>query len=369
MAYKVRFVNYPEHYKRIWNEVTGAINECLSKGDLIARQQLEDFEANLAKFVGSKYALGLNSGTDALLLSLKAASIGKGQEVVTVSHTFVATMMSIVFNSAKPKLIDIADDMEMDASLLASAITRKTRAIIPVHLNGRMTDMRIVNKIAQEHDLVVVEDAAQALGARVGTCNSGATGLTGCFSFYPAKILGCAGDGGAVVTNDERIMREIKLLRDHGFKRDTNELLMYGFNSRLDNIQAAMLDIKLKYLPDWIKRRRAIAAMYENGLKGIAGLKLPPGPDGSGDYFDVYQNYVIRSDKRDQLNAFLKEKGIETLISWPKPNHHHPALGLLKFELPVTENISRTVISLPMYPEMSDEEVGYVVDVLKEFHK
>ena len=369
MAYKVRFVNYPEHYKRIWSEVREAIDECLSKGDLIARKQLDDFEADLAKFVGVKYALGLNSGTDALLLSLKAAGVGKGDEVVTVSHTFVATIMSIVFNSAAPKLVDVADDMEMDISKLDAAITKKTRAIIPVHLNGRMTDMRAINKISKEHDLVVVEDAAQALGARVGKCNSGGTGLTGCFSFYPAKILGCAGDGGALTTNDDEMMRNIKLLRDHGFKRDTNELLMYGFNSRLDNIQAAMLGIKLRYLPDWIKRRRQIAAKYEKGLKKISALKLPPGPDGSGDYFDVYQNYVIRSEKRDKLNAFLKEKGVETILSWPKPNHHHPALGLTKFKLPVTEKISKTVISLPMYPEMFEEEIGYVIDVLKEFHE
>jgi dTDP-4-amino-4,6-dideoxygalactose transaminase len=369
MAYKVRFVNYPEHYRRIWDEVTGAINECLSKGDLIARKQLDDFEADLAKFVGVKYALGLNSGTDALMLSLKAAGIGKKDEVVTVSHTFVATIMSIVFNSATPRLIDVADDMEMDVSKLDAAMSRKTRAIIPVHLNGRMTDMRAVNKIATERDLIVVEDAAQALGAKMGGINSGGTGLTGCFSFYPAKILGCAGDGGALTTNDDKMARDIKLLRDHGFKRDTNELLMYGFNSRLDNIQAAMLGIKLKYLPDWIKRRRQIAAIYEKGLKGISALRLPPGPENSGDYFDVYQNYVIRSDNRDELNAFLKEKGIETLISWPKPNHQHPALGLTKFKLPVTERISQTVISLPMYPEMSDDDAKYVIDVLKEFHE
>jgi len=367
MAYRVRFVNYPEHYKRIWNEVRGAIDECLSKGDLIARKQLDDFEADLAKFVGTKYALGLNSGTDALLLSLKAAGIGKGDEVVTVSHTFVATIMSIVFNNATPKLVDIGEDMEMDVSKLDAAITRKTRAIIPVHLNGRMTDMRAVSKIAKERGLVVVEDAAQALGARVGGLSSGATGLTGCFSFYPAKILGCAGDGGALTTNDDEIARNVKLLRDHGFKRDTNELLMYGFNSRLDNIQAAMLGIKLRYLPDWIRRRRQIAALYKKGLDGVAGLKLPPGPDDSGDFFDVYQNYVIRSERRDELNSFLRENGVETLISWPKPNHHHPNLGLTKFKLPVTEKISQTVISLPMYPEMSDGEVGYVVDVLREF--
>ena len=368
MAYKVRFVNYPEHYKRIWEEVMDEISNCLSKGDLIARQQLDDFEANLAKFVGTKYAVGLNSGTDALLLSLKAAGIGKGDEVITVSHTFVATIMAIVFNHGTPKLIDIGEDMEMEASLLDDAVTRKTKAIIPVHLNGRMTDMRIVNKIAKENELIVIEDAAQALGAKVGNLNSGGSGLTGCFSFYPAKMLGCAGDGGALVTNDEKIMKHVRLLRDHGFKRDTNDLLMYGYNSRLDNIQAAILNVKMKYLPDWIRRRRSIATIYERGLKGSGDLILPPGPS-LGDYFDVYQNYVIRTEKRDKLHAFLKENGIETLISWPKPTHLHKALELTKFKLPMTEKISKTVLSLPMYPELMDEEIRYVIDTVKAFYK
>ena len=369
MGYKVRFVNYPEHYGRIWDEVMSAVSDCLSKGDLIVRQQLEDFEANLAKFVGTKYAIGLNSGTDALLLSLKAAGIGKGDEVITVSHTFVATLMSIVFNGATPKLVDIGEDMEMDVTLLEKAITKKTRAIIPVHLNGRMTEMRVVNKIANEHKLIVVEDAAQALGARVGNLNSGATGLTGCFSFYPAKILGCAGDGGALVTNDDEIARKVKLLRDHGFKRDTNDFLMFGFNSRLDNVQAAILNVKMKYLPNWITRRREIAAIYDDGLKDIDELKLPPGPDAGNDFFDVYQNYVIRSNKRDDLNAFMKKNEIETLISWPKPNHTHPALGLTQFKLPMTETISKTVISLPLYPEISDDDVKYVIETIKRFYE
>lgn len=369
MAYKVRFVNYPEHYRRIWDEVTEAVEGCLSRGDLIARQQLDDFEASLAKFVGSKHAIGLNSGTDALLISLKAAGIKKGDEVVTVSHTFIATIMSIVFNGATPKLLDVGEDMEMDTSLLEKAITKKTRMIIPVHLNGRMTDMRVVNEIAEERDLIVVEDAAQALGARVGRCRSGASGFTGCFSFYPAKILGCAGDGGALVTNDDDAAREMRLLRDHGFKRDTNDFMMYGFNSRLDNIQAAILDIKLRYLPEWIERRRKIARMYEKGLGRIKELKIPPGPDAGDGYFDVFQNYVIRSRKRDKLFAFMKEKGIETLISWPKPNHSHPNLGLSKFKLPATEELSRTVLSLPMFPELGDDEVRYVIDAVREFHE
>ena len=368
MDYRVRFVNYPEHYRRIWDEVTAAINGCLSRGDLIARQQLEDFEANLAKFIGVKHAIGLNSGTDALFLSLKAAGIGAGDEVITVSHTFVATIMSIVFNDATPKLIDVGKDMLMDVSKIEGAITPKTKAIIPVHLNGRMVDMRIVTEIADKHNLRIVEDSAQALGAKVGNHRAGASGLTGCFSFYPAKILGCAGDGGALSTNDEDIARKVRLLRDHGFKRDTNDLVMYGFNSRLDNIQAAILDIKLKRLPQWIERRREIADMYEEGLKDIDGLILPPGTDGKGGYYDVFQNYVIRTEKRDELHQHLKNEGVETLISWPKATHTHKALGLTHFSLPVTEMISKTVLSLPMFPELSDDEVKYVIEKVRSFY-
>ena len=367
MSYRVRFVNYPEHYGRLWNEIMPAITGCLSRGDLIARQQLDDFEANLAKFIGTKHAIGLNSGTDALLLSVKAAGIGKGDEVVTVSHTFVATIMSIVFNGATPILVDVGQDMEMDISKLGGAISKKTKAIIPVHLNGRMVDMRAINKIAKEHGLIVIEDAAQALGAKVGPFNSGASGLTGCFSFYPAKILGCAGDGGALTTNDDDLAKRIRLLRDHGFKRDTNELLMYGFNSRLDNIQAALLDVKLRHLSEWIKRRRDIADAYEGGLRGIPNLTLPPGTDSKDGYFDVYQNYVIRTANRDRLHQFLKEQGIETMISWSKPTHAHPALGLKRFSLPVTEKLSRTVLSLPMFPELADDEIQYVIDKIRDF--
>jgi len=367
MSYKVRFVNYPEHYKRLWDEIMPAITGCLTRGDLIARQQLDDFEANFAKFVGTKQAIGLNSGTDALMISVKAAGIGRGDEVVTVSHTFVATIMSIVFNGATPKLVDVGQDMEMDVSKLEKAITKKTKAIVPVHLNGRMVDMRVVNEIAEERGLVVIEDAAQALGAKVGKYRSGGSGLTGCFSFYPAKVLGCAGDGGAITTNDDELARKVRLLRDHGFKRDTNELLMYGFNSRLDNIQAALLDVKLRHLGEWIKRRREIADMYEEGLSDVPDLILPPGTHDTNGFFDVFQNYVVRTGKRDKLYQYLKEQGIETIISWPKPTHSHPALGLTKFSLPVTEELSRTVLSLPLFPELSEEEVQYVIEKMREF--
>jgi len=247
--YKVPFVNYPEHYRRIWDDVMVAVTESLSKGDLIMRDQLKRFEENIASFVGAKYATGLNSGTDALLLSLKAAGIGPGDEVITVAHTFVATVSVIVQCEAKPVLVDVGEDMNMDADLVKEAITPRTRAIIPVHLNGRMCDMERLGEIASKNDLLMIEDAAQSLGASFDGRKAGSFGLTSCFSFYPAKMLGCAGDGGAVLTNDEEMAEKMRLLRDHGYQRSTGDILCYGYNSRLDNIQAAILDVKLRPPP------------------------------------------------------------------------------------------------------------------------
>jgi dTDP-4-amino-4,6-dideoxygalactose transaminase len=366
--YKVPFVNYPEHYRRIWDEVMKAITEALSNGDLILRDQLRQFEENIASFVGVKYAVGVNSGTDALYLSLKAGGVGPGGEVITVAHTFVATVSVIAQCGAKPILVDIEEDMNMDVEQVEQVITPRTKAIIPVYLNGRMCDMARLTEIATRCDLLIIEDAAQALGATFAEKKAGSFGLTGCFSFYPAKMMGAAGDGGLAVTNDEEIAEEIRLLRDHGYQRTTGDILCYGYNSRLDNIQAAILNLKLKHLPQWIERRRELASQYHQCLSDLPELKLPPPPRSNDLLFDVYQNYVIRAKERDKLVAHLRESGIEILISWPKPMHHHEALGLKHFHLPKTEQISNEVLSLPMYPELSDEQVEYVTDVVNKFY-
>ena len=366
--YKVPFVNYPEHYRRIWDEIVEVIEGALSKGDLILRDQLRQFEENIASFVGVKYGVGVNSGTDALFLSLKAAGVGPGDEVITVAHTFVATVSVIIQCEAKPILVDVGDDMNMDMKQVEEAITPKTKAIIPVYLNGRMCDMERLMAIANEHNLLVIEDAAQALGASFDGKGAGSFGLTGCFSFYPAKMLGAAGDGGAVVTNDEEIAEKIRLLRDHGYQRSTGDLLCYGYNSRLDNVQAAILDVKLRHLPEWIERRRNIVSLYHQGLSDLQELKIPPPPRSDNRFFDVYQNYVIRAKERNRLTAHLDESGIEILISWPKPMHHHDALGLRHFHLPKTEQISNEVLSLPMYPELGDEQVDIVIEAIHKFY-
>jgi aminotransferase EvaB len=228
--------------------------------------------------------------------------------------------------------------------------------------------MEIVMKTAARHNLVVIEDSAQALGATFNGGKAGGFGLTGCFSFYPAKVLGTAGDGGMVATNDGDIAAKIRSMRDNGRVAGTDEVTCYGFNSRLDNLHAAILNVKLKYLPQWIQRRREIAAIYHRGLEDIPQLRLPPPPQTEGPYFDVFQNYVIRTGRRDELARHLEDNGVEILISWPIPMNHQKALKLGQFKLPETEAISREVLSLPMYPELDDGSVEYVIKAIHDFY-
>ena len=368
MKYKVPFVGYKLQYQNLKNEIDEAIKRVLSQGDLILREDVENFEKKLADFVGTEYAVALNSGTDALFLSLKATGIGKGDEVITVSHSFIASIAAIVQSGATPILVEVEEDFLMDMDKVEEAITPKTKAIIPVHLNGRACDMEKLMAISERHNLIVIEDAAQALGAKFNEKKVGSFGLTGCFSFYPAKVLGCFGDGGAITTNSLEIAEKIRLLRDHGQKTKT-EIICYGWNSRLDNLQAAMLNVKLKYLPEWIKRRREIAKIYNEGLAEIQKIKLSPSPDSNSEHFDVFQNYVLRAEKRDKLFKYLKENGVETLIKDPVPNHWQKGLGLFHFKLPYTEQLAKEVISLPMYPELTEEQVKYTINSIRNFYK
>ncbi len=370
MTYKVPFVDYPLQYQRLEGELMAMFKDVLfTRADFILRGDLERFEHNIASFVGVKHAIGVASGTDALNLSLLAAGLHPGDEVITVAHTFVATVAAIIHCDATPILVDVGDDHNMNIDLVEKAISPRTRAIIPVHLNGRICDMGRLMSIASRHNLLVIEDAAQALGATFDGQQAGSFGLTGCFSFFPAKILGTAGDGGLITTNDDEVADKMRLLRDNGQRRSTGDILYYGFNSRLDNLQAAILDLKLKYLPQWIERRRELAGIYHQGLSDIPALKLPPAPQTNGHYFDVFQNYVIQTRDRDRLVRHLKDSGIEVLISWPKPMHYHKALGLTHFRLPETEQISREVISLPMNTELNNEQAEYIIESVRKFFK
>jgi dTDP-4-amino-4,6-dideoxygalactose transaminase len=353
------------HYQSLKREIDAAIGNCLSQGDLVNRQQLQAFEKHLASFVGVKYAVGLNSGYHALEFSLRAAGIGHGDEVITAGHTFLATVSAIVNCGATPVLVDVGDDYNLDPDGLAAAIGSRTRAVIPVHLNGRMCEMDRIMDIANHHGLVVIEDSCQALGAHHRGKKAGSIGLTGCWSFYPFKVLGGFGDGGAITTNDLEVARVATLLRYNGEDRQTGEYHYHGYTALLDNVQAAVLDVKLRHLPKWIAHRRKIAGLYNDGLQGLGGLRLPPF-DGDG-YFDIFQNYVIVSKSRDSLRAHLETDGIETLVSWPKPLWEHLDLGLKNPHLHNTERICREVLSLPMSAETTLEQVDYTVRSIREY--
>jgi dTDP-4-amino-4,6-dideoxygalactose transaminase len=367
LSYRVPFVDPREHYRRLKSEIDFAVTDTLSNGDLVLRQQLRDFETHLAEYIGVKYAVGVNSCYHALFFSLVAAGIGPGDEVITVAHTFPATVSAIIHTGADPVLIDVAEDYNMNPDHIERAITPRTKAILPVHLNGRACNMDRIMAAAQRHELVVIEDAAQAIGASFEGKKVGSFGLAGCFSFYPFKALGGLGDGGAVTTNDPHAARVATLLRFNGEDRQTHEFHYHGYTALLDNVQAAVLDVKLRHLPKWIEHRRFIASLYRDDLVGFGDLRLPH--FSHVHHFDSYQNYVIRTKWRDQLHEYLTSRGIETLIHWRKPMWEHQGLKLKKPTLGETEGICREVISLPMSAETTPEQVRTVVEAIQNFYE
>jgi len=351
---KIPFVNFGLQYKKIKPEIDKTIDDVLSRGDLILRKDVEEFEEKLAKYIGIQYAIGVNSGTDALLFSLLTTNIHQGDEVLVPAHTFFATIEAVIHcRRATPVLVDVGADLLMDLEDAERKITSNTKAIIPVHLAGNMVDMYKVMKLAAKYNLVVIEDACQALGAKQDK-KAGSYGLTGCFSFYPAKILGAYGDAGAVVTNDPLTWMKIRLLRNHGGKPNN---LFVGHNSRLDNLQAAILNTKFNHLDDWLVRRANIALSYNTNLKGIGDLVLPEMKEGR-----VWQDYIIRTNARDALFKFLQEKGIETIINrYPFPS---------EFQMPeYTQYIGKTSLRLPIAPELTDAQIKYVITQIQNFYE
>lgn len=366
LEYRVRFVEPVKVYKMIKDEIDSAYFDVMSNGDLIDRAQLRSFEENLAAFTGTKYAVGLNSGYDALHISLRAASIGPGDEVIVPAHTFVATCSAVVNVGATPVLVDVGKDFNVDCDKIEEAITRRTRGIIPVHLSGYMADMVGIMEIADRHNLVVIEDACQSLGSNMLGRRAGAWGLTGCWSFYPFKILGGYGDGGAITTDDADVALFATRMRYNGEDRDTGEYHGHGFTCLLDNMQAAFLDVKLRYLPQWIVRRREIAERYRQRLSDLPDLLLPHYNDPRRDH--VYQNYTVRSKQGNEFSEYLKTNGIEVLTQFRKPYYRHEALRLEDRGFPETEAISREVCSLPMNVEIEDHEIDYVIKVVRSFY-
>ena len=367
MAYRVPFVDPAKNYGMIKDEIDAAYREVMSKGDLVMRGQLSSFEKNFADFVGTRYAVGLNSGYHALLLSLIIAGVKRGDEVIVPAHTFVATASAVVNAGGTPVLVDVGPDYNIDVGKIEEAITGNTKVIIPVHLNGRMSRMDTILGLAERYGLYVIEDACQALGAGFDGMRAGSVGLTGCWSFYPFKMLGGYGDGGAITTNDPETARKAALMRYNGEDRETGEYHYHGITCLLDNLQAAFLDVKLRHIPEWIEKRREIAEKYRKGLREIDGITLPHFEDER--YYDVYQNYVVRTGRREELVTYLENKGVEVLVHWRKPYYRHEALGLDGGDFPETESISNEVLSLPMNVEIDNGQIEHVIRCVRDFFK
>ena len=367
MTVKVPFFNYPHVFTSQEEELMSVIRDVGRRGAFIMQKDLADFEVNLTTYTGAKYVVGVANATDAIQLGLMAGGIESDDEVIFCSHTMVATASAIHFAGAVPVPVEAGPDHLMDPGAIEAAITPKTKAIMPTQLNGRTADMDAIQAIADKHGLMLFEDAAQALGSKFkGKC-AGTFGVASCISFYPAKVLGCLGDGGVVLTNDEDVCRKLLLLRDHG-RDDNGEIVLWGFNSRLDNLQAAILDFQLKDYNKNIDRRRAIAALYQERLGDIEQLVLPPAPDSDSDHFDVFQNYEIEAERRDDLKAWLAENGVGTLIQWGgKAVHQFRKLGFRQ-ELPFTERLFERMLMLPMNMSVSDEDVEYVCDCIIDFY-
>jgi dTDP-4-amino-4,6-dideoxygalactose transaminase len=341
-------------------EIDTAIHRVLQSGCYILGEEVAAFEREFARYIGVAYAVGVASGTDALELALRAAGVGAGDEVITVSHTAVATVVAIERAGATPVLVDIdPPSFTLDPSRLASAITSRTKAIVPVHLYGHPASMPTIMEIAKQYRLVVVEDCAQAHGAAIGERKVGAWGQAGIFSFYPTKNVGGLGDGGAVVTNERVYAERVRELREYGW-RERHVSEQPGVNSRLDELQAAVLRVKLHHLEAENQHRRALAAAYDAALRRT-NLTLPTV---AADCLHVYHQYVIRSEQRDKLRTALKKHGVTTQIHYPLPVHRQPAYQRLRADCPLTEKIAGEILSLPIHAQLSRQEVERVCELI-----
>ena len=361
---KVDFVDLKRQYLSIKGEIDSSIQNVIDNTSFILGEVVKDFEQDFAKFCSAKFCKGLDSGTSALHLSLKACGVGTGDEVITVPNTFIATVLGISQCGAKPVFVDADKFYNIDVNKIEKAITKKTKAILPVHLFGQPCNMKVIKEIAEKHNLKIIEDACQSHGAEFEGKKVGTFGDVGCFSFYPGKNLGAYGDGGAIVTNNPEIDEKIEMLRNYGQKVKYHHLIK-GYNNRLDGIQAAILKVKLKHLDKWNKKRRGNALLY-NELLEDCNVVTPSEMD---NVKHVYHLYVIRVKKRDELLKYLTDNKIYCGIHYPVPIHLQPAyseLNLKQGSFPITEGYAKEMLSLPMFPELQKEEIKYVVDIIKK---
>jgi dTDP-4-amino-4,6-dideoxygalactose transaminase len=366
-ARQVPFFDYPALFAEIESEVMSTVRDVFARGAYIMQRDVLDFENELAAYLGVKHAIGVADGTMGLLLPLLAMELKEGDEVLVPSHTFVASAAAIHHAGGVPVPVDCGADHLIDAKSAEGALTPRTRGIMPVQLNGRTANMDPLLALAARHGLFIVEDSCQALGSKFKGRFAGTFGVAGSISFYPSKTLGCFGDGGAVITNDDDIAAQVRILRDHGRGPDGN-VWVWGYNSRLDNVQAAILRIKLRKYDAYVERRRALAALYQSRLGGLSQLLLPP-PPGDGDHFDIFQNYEIEAERRDALRTHLESRGVRTILQWGgKTIHQFPKLGY-RMKLPYTERMTERFMLLPLNTALSDEDVRYVCDCIEEFYR
>jgi len=365
----IPLVDLKAQYRTIKEEVRAAIDDVLEGMQLNIGPNVKAFDQEFAAFCGAKHAIGVGSGTDALQLSIRALGISSGDEVITVSHTFFATVEAILYSGARPILVDVDEKtFNMDYAAAVQAITPRTKAIMPVHLYGRTADMKPLLALGKEKGLQIIEDACQAHGATLDTgAKAGASGRVSAFSFYCSKNLGAYGEAGSITTNDDALATELRSLREHGQSTRYYHPVI-GYNARLDEIQAAILRIKLRKLPEWNARRLAIARHYNDRLKG-SGVITPEIPEGGR---HVFHCYVVRvpGGKRDDLRKYLADRGIGTGVHYPVPIHMQEAsafLGYRQGDLPVTERLAGEVLSLPMYAELTDTQVDTVAGAVADF--
>lgn len=362
----IPFLNLKAQYDSLKSELLPAVEAALASGHYILGPNVKAFEEEIATYTGTRHGIGVNSGSDALTLALRALDIGPGDEVITTPFTYIAPAESIHQMGAKIVFADIdPGTLCLDPQEVARRITPRTKAIIAVHLFGQMADLASLQKLSVERGIHLIEDCAQAIGARNATHPAGSFGAMGCFSFYPTKNLGADGDGGMVVTNDDALAKKLRMLRVHGIERRYYHDL-HGFNSRLDELQAAILRVKLKHLEAWNDRRRAIAARYSEGFAGLP-VQTPVTAPGNHHIFHVY---ALQTDRRDELQQHLERSGVPTLIYYPLPLHLqkvYAGYGWLEGDFPVAEATSKRIQPLPMYPELSDDQVDHVIETVRAF--
>ena len=361
---KVKFVDLGKQYVRLRQEILAKFDEISSQGAYVLTGELEVFEKNFSQYCGTRYAIGVGNGSDALYLPLLSLGIGPGDEVITAPNSFVATAWVIARTGARLVFCDVREDMNINPELLEKSITKNTKAILAVHFAGRVADMDRIQTIADKHNLYVIEDAAQVAGAKYKGKRAGSFGICAGFSLHPLKNLHVHGDGGIITTDDQGLYEHLLKYRNHGLiNRDECEF--WGINSRLDTIQAGIANLKLRYLDEWNKRFREIAGIYSKNLEGYVKVPL------DHDYEEpIYHRYMIRCPDRDDLQKYLEDNSIESKVNYPIPLHLQPAatdLGYKKGDFPVTEELADTILSLPVYPELEDEDVYYVIKKVRQY--